>query len=77
MTKFSSSFFLDLLDSLQGLCDSEEFVICKALTALTSLIELGLLQKPVILDLGQEIVPNLCHPVSLGLDAEKRAPPSK
>ncbi|XP_022087879.1 phosphoinositide 3-kinase regulatory subunit 4-like [Acanthaster planci] len=58
---WQSSFILKPLIQ-QGLCDSEEFVICKALTALTSLIELGLLQKPIILDLASEIVPNLCHP---------------
>ncbi|XP_072035782.1 phosphoinositide 3-kinase regulatory subunit 4-like isoform X1 [Amphiura filiformis] len=60
---WQSSFILKPLIQ-QGLCDSEEFVICKALTALTTLVELGLLQKPIILDLTSEVVPYLCHPSS-------------
>ena len=40
-------------------------MICKAMSALTNLVELGLLQKPVILDLTSEVVPYLCHPVSI------------
>ena len=51
--------------SLQGLSDTEEFVVCKALNALTCLAELGLLQKPTLQELVSEIVPFLCHPVSL------------
>ena len=50
--------------SLQGLSDTEEFVVCKALNALTCLAELGLLQKPTLQELVSEIVPFLCHPVS-------------
>ena len=49
---------------LQGLSDTEEFVVCKALNALTCLAELGLLQKPTLQELVLEIVPFLCHPVS-------------
>jgi len=51
--------------SLQGLSDTEEFVVCKALNALTCLAELGLLQKPTLQELVSEIVPFLCHPVSI------------
>lgn len=46
----------------QGLSDTEEFVMCKALNALTCLAELGLLQKPTLQELVSEIVPFLCHP---------------
>ncbi|KAJ8021698.1 Phosphoinositide 3-kinase regulatory subunit 4 [Holothuria leucospilota] len=46
----------------QGLYDSEEFVICKAANALKALIELKLLQKPVILELARDCIPCLCHP---------------
>jgi len=53
-----------LFYSLQGLSDTEEFVVCKALNALTCLAELGLLQKPTLQELVSEIVPFLCHPVS-------------
>ena len=35
----------------QGLSDTEEFVVIKALNALTSLAELGLLQKPALQEL--------------------------
>ena len=48
----------------QGLSDTEEFVVSKALNALTCLAELGLLQKPALRELVSEIVPFLCHPVS-------------
>lgn len=54
-----------LAHSLQGLSDTEEFVVCKALNALTCLAELGLLQKPTLQELVSEIVPFLCHPVSI------------
>ena len=55
-----------MFDSLvfQGFSDTEEFVVCKALNALTCLAELGLLQKPTLQELLSEIVPFLCHPVS-------------
>ncbi|XP_031568622.1 phosphoinositide 3-kinase regulatory subunit 4-like [Actinia tenebrosa] len=46
----------------QGLSDTEEFVVCKALNALTCIAELGLLRKPTLLELVSEIVPFLCHP---------------
>ena len=49
---------------LQGLSDTEEFVVSKALNAVTCLAELGLLQKPALQELGSEIVPFLCHSVS-------------
>ena len=48
----------------QGLSDTEEFVVSKALNALTCLAELGLFQKPAFQELVSEIVPFLCHPVS-------------
>ncbi|XP_066297190.1 phosphoinositide 3-kinase regulatory subunit 4-like [Branchiostoma lanceolatum] len=46
----------------QGLSDTEEFVICKSLNALTCLCELGLLQKPMVYDFASDVVPFLCHP---------------
>ena len=48
----------------QGLRDTEEFVVSKALNAVTCLAELGLLKKPALQELGSEIVPFLCHSVS-------------
>ncbi|XP_044166787.1 probable serine/threonine-protein kinase vps15 [Acropora millepora] len=47
-----------------GLGDTEEFVVSKALNALTCLAELGLLQKPALQELVCEIVPYLCHPLA-------------
>ncbi|CAB4008676.1 Phosphoinositide 3-kinase regulatory subunit 4, partial [Paramuricea clavata] len=46
----------------QGLTDTEEFVVCKALNALTCLTELGLLQKSTLYDFTADIVVFLCHP---------------
>ncbi|XP_072174440.1 phosphoinositide 3-kinase regulatory subunit 4-like [Diadema setosum] len=46
----------------QGLTDSEEHVICKALKCVTGLVELGLLQKPALLEMANELVPYVCHP---------------
>uniref|UniRef100_A0A8C9TUR3 non-specific serine/threonine protein kinase n=1 Tax=Scleropages formosus TaxID=113540 RepID=A0A8C9TUR3_SCLFO len=54
----SSSILKPLLQ--QGLSDAEEFVICKALNALTCMCQLGLLQKPHIYEDGPS--PFLCHP---------------
>ena len=48
----------------QGLSDTEEFVVSKALNTLTCMAELGLLQKPALQELESDIVPYLCHPVS-------------
>ena len=48
----------------QGLSDTEEFVVSKALNTLTCMAELGLLQKPALQELVSDIVPYLCHPVS-------------
>ena len=48
----------------QGLSDTEEFVVSKALNTLTCMAELGLLQKPALQELVSDIVPSLCHPVS-------------
>ncbi|XP_013397860.1 phosphoinositide 3-kinase regulatory subunit 4 [Lingula anatina] len=56
----SSSILKPLLE--QGLSDIEEFVIHKALAAVTSLVELGLIQKPILHELLKEIVPFLAHP---------------
>ncbi|XP_077453778.1 phosphoinositide 3-kinase regulatory subunit 4 [Stigmatopora argus] len=46
----------------QGLSDTEEFVIYKALDALTCMCQLGLLQKPHIYEFVADIAPFLCHP---------------
>lgn len=46
----------------QGLSDTEEFVIYKALNALTCMCQLGLLQKPHIYEFVSDIAPFLCHP---------------
>eukprot|EP00794_Sanderia_malayensis_P015350 gene15350-16926_t len=46
----------------QGLKDSEEFVVCKAIHALTCLAELFLLQKPNLQQFLAEIVPFFYHP---------------
>lgn len=46
----------------QGLKDAEEFVVVRALQALTSLVELALLQKPIIYEFIDDVCPFLCHP---------------
>ncbi|CAL8249501.1 unnamed protein product [Boreogadus saida] len=56
----SSSILKPLLQ--QGLADAEEFVIYKALNALTCMCQLGLLQKPHIYEFVSDIAPFLCHP---------------
>ncbi|XP_028280829.1 phosphoinositide 3-kinase regulatory subunit 4 [Parambassis ranga] len=56
----SSSILKPLLQ--QGLSDTEEFVIYKALNALTCMCQLGLLQKPHIYEFVSDISPFLCHP---------------
>uniref|UniRef100_A0A669B8K3 non-specific serine/threonine protein kinase n=1 Tax=Oreochromis niloticus TaxID=8128 RepID=A0A669B8K3_ORENI len=56
----SSSILKPLLQ--QGLSDTEEFVIYKALNALTCMCHLGLLQKPHIYEFVGDIAPFLCHP---------------
>ncbi|XP_006004262.1 phosphoinositide 3-kinase regulatory subunit 4 isoform X2 [Latimeria chalumnae] len=56
----SSSILKPLLQ--QGLSDAEEFVIYKALNALTCMCQLGLLQKPHIYEFSSDIAPFLCHP---------------
>ncbi|XP_067658475.1 phosphoinositide 3-kinase regulatory subunit 4-like [Haliotis asinina] len=56
----SSSILKPLLE--QGLSDPEEYVVHKALGAIKSLSELGLLQKPMLQEFVQEIVPFLAHP---------------
>ncbi|KAJ0000653.1 hypothetical protein NQD34_012495 [Periophthalmus magnuspinnatus] len=56
----SSSILKPLLQ--QGLSDTEEFVIYKALNALTCMCDLGLLQKPHINEFVSDIAPFLCHP---------------
>ncbi|KAJ3162439.1 Serine/threonine-protein kinase [Geranomyces michiganensis] len=47
---------------VQALTDAEEFVVEKVLSALTSLAELGLLQKPKLKDLAAIVLPLVCHP---------------
>lgn len=44
--------------------DTEEFVIHKTLGALKTMVELGLMQKQVILEFVSDVVPLLAHPVS-------------
>ncbi|KAI3361012.1 hypothetical protein L3Q82_012905 [Scortum barcoo] len=56
----SSSILKPLLQ--QGLSDTEEFVIYKALNSLTCMCQLGLLQKPHIYEFVSDIAPFLCHP---------------
>ncbi|KAA0703513.1 Phosphoinositide 3-kinase regulatory subunit 4 [Triplophysa tibetana] len=56
----SSSILKPLLQ--QGLTDVEEFVIYKALNALTFMCQLGLLQKPHIYEFVSDIAPFSCHP---------------
>lgn len=51
----------------QGLSDPEEFVVHKTLGALTALTELGLIQKSMLQEFLQEVVPFLAHPVSVWL----------
>lgn len=51
-------------ECLQGLSDTEEFVIHKTLGALKTMVELGLMQKQVILEFVSDVVPLLAHPVS-------------
>lgn len=49
----SSSILKPLLQ--QGLSDAEEFVIVKALNALTCMCQLGLLQKPHVYEFASDI----------------------
>uniref|UniRef100_A0AAV2ME79 non-specific serine/threonine protein kinase n=1 Tax=Knipowitschia caucasica TaxID=637954 RepID=A0AAV2ME79_KNICA len=56
----SSSILKPLLQ--QGLSDTEEFVIYKALNALTTMCDLGLLQKNHINEFVCDTAPFLCHP---------------
>ncbi|XP_014671678.1 PREDICTED: phosphoinositide 3-kinase regulatory subunit 4-like [Priapulus caudatus] len=46
----------------QGLSDTQEFVIAKALKAMKCLVELGLLQKLLVQELLVDVAPFLCHP---------------
>lgn len=46
----------------QGLTDSEEFVITKAIRAITSFVELGLIEKPHLMDILRESSCYLIHP---------------
>lgn len=46
----------------QGLTDSEEFVITKAIRAITSFVELGLIEKPTLLAILRESCCYLLHP---------------
>ncbi|XP_063965336.1 phosphoinositide 3-kinase regulatory subunit 4-like [Lytechinus pictus] len=58
---WQSSFILKPLLQ-QGLTDHEEQVICKALKSVTGLVQLGLLQKPALMEMANELVPYVCHP---------------
>ncbi|KAL9899748.1 vacuolar protein sorting 15 [Glossina fuscipes fuscipes] len=46
----------------QGFTDREEFVIAKAIRAITILIELGHIKKPTVTDILKETACYLCHP---------------
>lgn len=46
----------------QGLADTEEFIISKALKALTELAEMGLFRKQMLYELTSETIPLLYHP---------------
>lgn len=46
----------------QGFTDREEFVISKAIRAITILIELGHIKKPTITEIIKETCCYLCHP---------------
>ncbi|XP_077510845.1 vacuolar protein sorting 15 isoform X2 [Amblyomma americanum] len=46
----------------QGLADTEEFIISKALKALTELVEMGLFRKQMLYELTSETIPLLYHP---------------
>lgn len=46
----------------QGFTDREEFVISKAIRAVTILIELGHIKKPTVTEIIQETACYLCHP---------------
>ncbi|XP_036323773.1 phosphoinositide 3-kinase regulatory subunit 4 [Rhagoletis pomonella] len=46
----------------QGFTDREEFVISKAIRAITTLIELGHIKKPTITEVIKETACYLCHP---------------
>jgi len=47
----------------QGLRDSEEFVICRTLSTLSKMVEIGLLERQQILYfLGSHVTVLLCHP---------------
>ena len=56
----SSSILKTLIQ--QGLSDSQEFVVSQTLTALSCLVELGLLQKQFICELIKENISFLVHP---------------
>lgn len=46
----------------QGFTDREEFVIAKAIRAVTILIELGHIKKPTVTEIIQDAACYLCHP---------------
>ncbi|KAI9347770.1 hypothetical protein DFJ73DRAFT_451681 [Zopfochytrium polystomum] len=48
--------------TIQALTDAEEFVVEKVLASLTSIAELGLLQKQKLKEFAATIMPLLCHP---------------
>lgn len=60
----SSSILKPLLQ--QGLSDAEEFVIVKALNALTCMCQLGLLQKPHVYEFASDIGKLLVLRLSMG-----------
>lgn len=46
----------------QGFTDREDFVIAKAIRAVTILIELGHIKKPIVTDIIKDVSCYLCHP---------------
>jgi len=46
----------------QALFDVEEFVIQRAVSALTALCEMGLFEKKIIMEIVDKVTPLLCHP---------------
>ena len=60
----SSSILKPLLQ--QGLSDAEEFVIVKALNALTCMCQLGLLQKPHVYEFASDIGKFLLLKIRMG-----------
>ncbi|MEM7675766.1 MAG: hypothetical protein AAF449_07145, partial [Myxococcota bacterium] len=57
---FAASYIFPLLDT--GLMDTEERVVARALRSITTLVELRLLSRRVILEKAKDTAPLLVHP---------------